>query len=129
MPAIDETGARARTPDAPVQVIFVRLPAGAPRQPGEPALGPKRKPAARKSPPKGRTRKQEKKKMIKTGFAILVSLACYLVLGIYIPALGHVAVAFPLLLGIPTVGMWLGMLTFKGIVALGTFGALSKKLV
>ena len=132
MPAVDEIGARAGTPGAPVQVIYVRLPADAPRQPGEPKAprAPAKK-TARRSPPKGRSRKQETNKMtqtIKLAAIIVLTLALYAIIGVYAPFLGHVAVTFPLLAAIPAVGAWACFLTFKGIICLATFGWLGKKL-
>lgn len=130
MPAQNEIGARAATPDAPVQVIFVRLPADAPLQPGEPrpAAKPKApvKGRARRSPPRGRKRKQETKKMIKTFLAIFAAVAVYIALGIVIPLSGHIAVVFPILQVVPAVGMWLCFLTYKGIVGLVAFSAIAK---
>lgn len=130
MPAIRENTARP-TPDAPVQIVFVRLPADAPLQPGEPrpAAGSKRAPVkgkARRSPTGGRKRKQETKKMIKTFLAIFAAVAVYIALGIMIPLSGHTAVVFPALQVIPAVGLWLCFLTYKGIVGLVAFSAIAK---
>jgi hypothetical protein len=126
MPTQNEIGARAGRTDPPARVIFVRMRAGRRAPAAKPVKGGPKK--TRKPSLRGRTRKQEKTKMIKLAFAIAVSLACYVALGIFVPALGHVAIVFPLLVGIPTVGVWLGTLTFKGILSLATFGTLSKKL-
>lgn len=131
MPAQNEIGTRAATPDPPVQVVFVRLPADAPRQPGEPrtAAGPRKAPvkgAARRSPPKRRKRKQETKKMIKTFIAIVAAVAIYVALGIMIPLSGHTAVVFPALQVVPAVGLWLCFLTYKGIAALAALSAIAK---
>jgi hypothetical protein len=131
MPAQNEIGARAATPDAPVQVIFVRLPADAPLQPGEPrpAARPKRAPVkgkARRSPARGRRKRQEKKTMIKTVLAIVCALAVYVVLGSVLPPSGAVAVTFPVLRAIPALGAWLCFLTFKGIASLCLFSYVAK---
>lgn len=131
MPAVRESPAPQ---GAPVQIVFVRLPADAPPQPGEPptAVGPKKrapvKRAARRSPARGRKKDQETKKMIKLALAIVLSLACYVILGMYLPFLGYVAVRFPLLAILPVVGAWASFLTFKGIAALSLFGYLGRKL-
>lgn len=124
MPARDEIGARAaRATPAPVQVVFVRLPEGAPLQPGE----PRPKKTARRSPPKGRTRRQEKKRMIKLALTVAIAFAAYVALGM-VPLLGHVAVTFPVLAAIPVVGAYACFLTFKGVAALALFSYVGRKL-
>jgi hypothetical protein len=130
MPTQNEIGATAR-PDAPVQIVFVRLPADAPPQPGEPrpAAKPKRAPVrgkARRSPAGGRKRKQETKKMIKTFLAIFAAVAIYVAMGIMLPITGHTAVVFPALQVIPAVGLWICFLTYKGIAALAARSAIAK---
>lgn len=130
MPTQNEIGATAR-PDAPVQIVFVRLPADAPPQPGEPrpAAKPERAPvkrAARRSPARGRKRRQETKKMIKTFLAIFAVVAIYVAMGIMLPISGHTAIVFPALQVIPAVGLWLCFLTYKGILALAAMSAIAK---
>ncbi len=130
MPAQNEIG-RAAAPDAPAQIVFVRLPADAPLQPGEPrpATKPKKAPvkgAPRRSPRRGRKKNQETKKMIKTFLAIVAAVAVYVALGIVLPVTGHTAIVFPALQVVPALGLWLCFLTYKGIAALVTLSAIVK---
>ncbi len=117
MPVQNEIGAHAATPHP--HVIFVRLPAVAPLQPGEPK-GPAKR-AARRSPPKGRRKRQEKRRMIKPLIAAVCALAMYLVLGTHVPFLGAAAVVFPALRAVPFLGAWVCFLTYKGIASLSLF--------
>jgi hypothetical protein len=125
MPARDEIGTTAAGPAvAPVQVVFVRLPADAPRQPGE---APLEKKTSRRSPAKRRRGKQEKKRMIKLALTVAIAIAAYIALGM-VPFLGHVAVTFPLLAAVPVLGAYICFLTFKGIASLALFSYVGRKL-
>ncbi len=132
MPAHRETPAGPAIGPGPAQIVFVRLPADAPLQPGEPRPArrtSKPRPKAtgpRRSPAKGRRGKQEKKKMIKTFIALVASVAIYVLIGGYVPISGHQAVVFPVLRLVPAVGMWLCFLTYKGILSLAAFSAIAK---
>ncbi len=130
MPTQNEIGAAMaqRAPDAPVQIVFVRLPHDAPLQPGEPRPARRtRTPAkARRSPAKGRRGRQEKRKMIKTILAVVCALAVYVLLGGAVPLSGHTAVVFPVLRLVPAIGAWLCFLTWKGIASLCLFSYVAK---
>ncbi len=133
MPAADETGARAAGPGGPVQVVFVRLPADAPPQPGEPrpAARPRKAPVKggpRRSPFRGRRKKQETTKMIKSFVVLLVLVAVYVACGVLAPVTGHTAIVFPTLAVVPAVGSWVCFLTYKGIAAMLTASFVGSKI-
>lgn len=131
MPTHNEIGARAATPDPPAQVVLVRRPAGGARQargprPARKPMAPARK-TARRSSPKKRRGRQEKRKMIKTVLAIVCALAVYVVLGGAVPLSGHTAVVFPVLRTVPALGAWVCFLTYKGIASLAVYGAVASR--